>query len=130
MKNIIPYLVDFTEPPYLITDAQAYTLAVSSYLLSIIYVLLLMLNIRNIWFILMKQERYKVIPLTAFYMITTLLCIFRIFSVIYVLEWWINMNIVGLLGPAILKLASGVIQVWITIELTMKIHLSIKVIRY
>ena len=55
------------------------------YILIVLYTFLLVLTIVNIWKILIRQRRYKTLPLLAFYFFTLLTISFRLIYI--VMEW-------------------------------------------
>ena len=87
------------------------------------YGLLLLLALRNAWAILVKQGEYKNIPILMFYVFSLL----AIFIRLVVLIWDYTPSLfkfnAGLLQqPA--KICVGVVQDWITLELTIRIRNS------
>ena len=87
------------------------------------YTFLLLLTLRNIRQILVKQREYKNLPLLLFYAFSLIAISLRIIS----LEcgWLIGpiSNNVGVVQQAA-KLSVGAVQDWITIELAIRIHNS------
>ena len=78
MKQILPGLEAVTKDPYNLEVWQAYVYACAVYVLLLLYGALLVLLLHNIWFFLIEQRKYKVIPLTTFYVLAVLECLFRI----------------------------------------------------
>ena len=82
-----------------------------------------MLALRNIWFIIVKLEEYKNLPILMFYVF--LLIAIGLRSVYLVLYWTPsplvpNMDWVQQAA----KLCVGITQDWITLELAIRIHYS------
>ena len=67
------------------SDAQIKWLAACQYLILLVELLVFGWLIYNILSILVRQGRYKSLPLLTFYMLATVLLVVRIFSEIM---WW------------------------------------------
>lgn len=60
------------------------------YLFSVLYLIELSMAVHNIWAYLIKQGKYKTIPLLLFYILAVLLCILRIYYTIWYFSVWVN----------------------------------------
>ena len=86
----------------------------------------LAMALTNTWMFLIKQKRYKTWPLLMFYILTILLAIIRIYSSSCFFYDMKNLEIIGFLMTAILKLNLGAVQCWTLIELGLRVNLNIK----
>ena len=95
----------------------------SCYATIILYGLLVVLNLRNIWAILVKQDKYKNLTLLIFYAYSLIAVSLRLIYLIWYWTpgvWWTNnMNIVQYAA----KLCVGVVHDWITVELAIRIDI-------
>ena len=73
---------------------------------------------------MIKEKKYKIVALTMFYVLTIVLFLWRIVWLFFYVPSQANLSPVVVLEPAVLKLAIGVVQIWICIELTVKLNLS------
>ena len=85
------------------------------------YILLVVLALRNIWSILIKQREYKNLPILAFYVFTLLAVSLR---TIFLIGQWTFMPIFQNTDfvQQGAKLCVGIVQDWITFELAIRIH--------
>ena len=76
---IIPYLDKLAEDENF-TGTQKRTIAACQYIVATCTVLVLFWLARNIWTILVKKRKYKVLPLFIFYALGTILIMFRLYT--------------------------------------------------
>ena len=103
------------------TSAQKIAYITLSYLVIVVYGFLLILLLRNIWAILLKQKEYKNLPISAFYCFALIAVTLRPIYIVW--QWTPNpiiSNIDWVQQGA--KLCVGLVQDWITIELAIRIH--------
>ena len=94
--------------------------AVEHYILIGLYTFLLVLVIVNIWTILIKQRRYKTLPLLAFYIFTLLNIVFRL---VFIIIRWSKYHIVKHFfndSYLVTKLSVGLIQSWMIFEIALR----------
>ena len=93
------------------------------YLLIGIYGTLVLLALRNIWVIILRQKEYKNLPILMFYMFALVAVVLR---TIYLTWYWTpspfidNINLVQQAA----KLSVGLVKDWITLELAIRIRNS------
>ena len=86
MLNLLPsltYAVTF----YRMEEWQAIFLAIETYIFVFFYLFIFVLVLRNVWVILIKQRKYNIIHLTAFYALIIVMLGFRVFILIW--NFWI-----------------------------------------
>ena len=108
------------------SDAQFVTYVVCFYMLIGLYMFLLVLAIVNIWTILIKQRRYKTLPLLAFYIFAVLSIAFRLTELIMISG---NNNVIThFLNDLFLitKLSVGLIQSWMIFEIALRVRQTYK----
>ena len=120
MKFLPGHFEEFTDSTNW-SQAQKITYLSLDYLLMAMYAMLILLVVRNIWAILMRQGEYKNIPILAFYVFALLAVSIRLLFIIG--EWtdmpiFTNMDFVQQ-GA---KLSVGIVQDWITFELAIRMH--------
>ena len=99
------------------------TYIVADYLLIGTYVVLVLIALRNIWVILVKQKEYKNEPILMFYCFSIISLTLRPIVIIF---WWksspyqTNIDFVQVAS----KFCVGVVQDWITLELAVRIRNS------
>ena len=115
MGNILP---NFDSSSF--TESEVITYAIFSYLLIGLYFALLVLDLVNIRMILIKQKEYKNLPILFFYLFTTIAICLRI---PWLIGYWSTSRLIWntewIQQGA--KLAVGVVQDWITLELAIRI---------
>ena len=85
-------LLDITNPCINnLTGLKAFILAMFVYTLTAAHICLLYLCIRNSYLYLCKQQRYKVYPLTVFYLFSILLIAVRIYWCIFIVQIMVKM---------------------------------------
>ena len=85
------------------------------YFVALLYLLMLGLTLYNFWVYIIKQAKYKVLPLLMFYLITIALILLRIETTVMYDQWYnISLNIM----PSLLKVNLGLQQAWIIVELS------------
>ena len=92
-----------------------------NYLNIVIYCLLILLALHNIWVIILKQKEYKNLPIFAFYAYTLIAISLRPIFLIWV--WTYNPYVANSdwIQQAA-KFCVGLVQDWITLELAVRIH--------
>ena len=85
------------------------------------YVLLVALALRNIWVILIRQQKYRLLPILAFYAFALVALALR---PIYMVGRWTSDPIFFNMDKVqqVAKLCVGIVQDWITLELAIRIH--------
>lgn len=83
----------------------------------------------NIWKILIKRQKWKVLPLMTFYVLASLIIIMDIFKIVNFVNYFYSENIILHLYPPTLKFLLGVEQAWINIELIYCVKFSIEMAR-
>ena len=80
-----------------------------------------MLALRNIWFIIVKLEEYKNLPIPMFYFFSLIAIGLRS---VYLVLYWTPSPLVPNMDwvQQAAKLCVGVVQDWITLELSIRIH--------
>ena len=98
--------------------------AVSVYVCTIMFILLLSFAIYNTWNYLIKQGKWHVISLSMFYALTIVCLSWRIFINIFTipLSNWVIVS--ATLYPAVLKICIGIVQVAVIIEITVRVKES------
>ena len=93
------------------------------YLTIALYGTLVLLALRNIWVIILKQQEYKNLPIPMFYTFALIAVTLR---PIYLIFYWSNDPIIFNIDivQQAAKLCVGVVQDWITLELAIRIHNS------
>ena len=81
----------------------------------------------NAWTILLRQRKWRVLPLSVFYAIATLLMAIDFIKMIYYWEFIPHWFIMPFLYPQTLKFLLGVEQIWINLELIYSIKYSLEV---
>ena len=67
------------------------------------------------------QAKYKVFPLTMFYIFAVACLGLRVFDCLMVAKIALDINLIGLLMPPVLKIGIGVVQINVMIELTVRV---------
>ena len=108
--------------------AQANLLVVENYLLIGVYAFIILLALTNIWKILIRQKKYKTLPLSFFYLFTFIAVTLRIICVIWMFQQpgWYNLLIYVYIGA---KLCVGLVQAWMILEITLRIRRDVTVIQ-
>ena len=96
---------------------------VTCYLDILVYGLLLLLALRNIWMILIKQKEYRNLPILVFYAYALIAVSLRLINIIW---YWLASPVVQNLDwiQQASKFCVGVVQDWITLELAIRMHIS------
>ena len=82
---------------------------------------LLILIIHNIVMFMIKQSRWKMLPLLFFYIVAVMDLVIRIYSMIWVIEIYDNNSILAFYYPSVCKLVIGYTQFWTIGELTVRV---------
>ena len=94
------------------------------YLLIGLYAMLVLLALRNIWIIIVKQKEYRNLPILMFYAFALIAVTLRVVYLVW--QWtvspiyWNNLDDVQQAS----KLCVGVVQDWITLELAIRVRNS------
>ena len=110
----------------IMTTAELNIIVAILYLSTFLFICELAMAVYNIWAFLIKQKKYKTLPLSIFYALTVWLMLMRIYFCLFYLTIIENESIVGSCFKPILKLDIGLVQCWILIELSLRISKSIK----
>lgn len=78
------------------------------------------------WTIVIKQEKYKVLPLLTFYIIAALLLLVELYNALMWFATSVNISIWTVFMPIALMTALALDQAWIMIELCMRISCTVK----
>ena len=84
---------------YGFTDSDKRCIAASQYVISIFFMIVLAWLSYNIWTILIKQRKYRVLPLLTFYIVATLLVLNRLYSSIWFSFALVYDSLIAFLGP-------------------------------
>ena len=108
-----------------VSTAKVVIFAVEHYLLIGLYAFLLVLVVLNIWIILIRQRRYKTLPLLAFYVYSFFAILFRLIYIIfefstYPLIYYLNDQYL------IAKLNVGLMQCWMILEIALRVRRTYK----
>ena len=68
------------------------------------------------------QGKYKVFPLLMFYIFAVLCLAFRVLGNVFATTIALEINLYGLLMPAIFKICIGLVQVMVMIELIIRVN--------
>ena len=100
--------------------------AVEHYLLLGLYAFLMSMVLVNIWTILIKQRRYKTVPLCAFYIFAFIAigCRF-IYTIISWIPGWSPKHYTNDI-QLVTKLGVGLIQSWIVFEIALRVRRTYK----
>ena len=79
------------------------------YLFTVLYIIELALALYNIWTFLIKQGKYKTVPLLLFYILTVWLIAMRIYYSVWYFNVWINSEIVISEIKNVLKINLGLV---------------------
>ena len=92
------------------------------YVLIGLYVFLMVLCILNIWKILIKQRRYKTLPLLTFYIFAFFSIAFRLTYIL--IDWTCAVVIIIIVNDCYLitKLSVGLIQSWMIFEIALRVR--------
>ena len=120
MGAILPGLTREKANECQISDAQYISYAVEHYLLIGLYTFLLILVVANIWRILIKQGRYKTLPLLAFYIFSFLAIALRL---IYIISAFTYKPFIYFMNDCYLtcKLSVGLVQCWMILEIALRV---------
>ena len=89
-----------------------------------LYCFLLLIALRNIWVVVIKKQRYKNLPIPAFYTFAVVALALR---PIFLIGVWAEDNDIYInlkLVQQGAKLCVGLVQDWVTVELAIRIHVS------
>ena len=126
MYELLPSLDKLLDKPFNMTEAEAYAFACCTYLLVLVYLVFLFMLLYNIWYILIKRNKYVRTQLTTFYFMCACLAIVRILLCLIWLALPEEVYNAIKIQPAMIKLNLGLTQIWVLIELVLKMNLTIK----
>ena len=96
------------------------------YSLTLLFALLLVFVLSNLWNFIIKQGKYRNQPLLMFYILSIILIIFRFYFFIWYFCFTLNKdNTLPIIAPPLVKCMLGLEQTWIMIELSVKINMSV-----
>lgn len=101
-------------------------IAVCQYIELLISLFVLGWLLSNFWKILIKQEKYKVLPLVTFYALAIPLLIIRIYIAIYFFVYITDHQMLPFLLPCTLAFLMAIDLCWIITELSLRIRYSLK----
>ena len=125
----LPGLDDFIERNGMeqqLSKGQQNSLIALIYISIILFFFMLCMAIYNTWVFLIKSGKYKVMPLTLFYVLVMLLCADRIVFSINFFNIYLNNEIIPCLMKYIIQLNLGIVQCWNLCELSLRVRQSIK----
>ena len=105
---------------------KLYEIIALVYFSIIIYFILLCMSIYNSWAFLIKQGKYKTLPLLLFYILAILLSVDRIAYSILFFGIYLDHGIVLLSMKAFFYFNVGLVQCWSILELALRVRESIK----
>ena len=74
------------------------------------------------------EKKWQVFPLTMFYVFAVACLAFRVYDCIFLAKLALDMNIVGLLVPPMLKISIGLVQIVVMVELTIRVKQGIEML--
>ena len=119
--EVLPGLLVSRSETDFLSYRQQIILATISYLSAGAFLGLLVLAVHNIIRYLIMQAKYKVFPLTMFYIFAVLCLAFRVYDSLFVAEIALDFNLIGLLLPPVLKIGIGLVQILVMVELTIRV---------
>ena len=111
---------------YSFSKEQTIWLAVSQYVLAALIVTALAFWVVNFVKIIVKQGKYKVLPLSTFYALALPLLILRFYLDIWFFPAGFRPIFSVILAPPTLKFLIAVNQAWVNVELCLSIRLAIQ----
>ena len=116
-----PYIQDYINEEYMTTTE--YRIFFSIHVIdTIIYLALWILAVINIWLILIKQGKWRTMPLLTFYIYSFLVITMRIFLLIVSGKDFYEFGFIITYQQPVAKIVVGVIQSWIIFELALRIR--------
>ena len=119
MVNLLP---GYNRESTRFTEGQFVAFTVERYVLIGLYAFLMFLVIVNIWTILIKQRKYKTLPLLAFYIFAFFAISFRL---VYIFMDWTNFVVIFYFiqdSYLCTKLGLGLIQSWMVLEIALRVR--------
>ena len=105
-----------------LTSQDLSVLAALQYTVAICFTCQLVFALYNIVVFLYRQQRYKALPLSVFYVLTVWLTLVRIYYAIFLLREIFLEESVGYIVPPLVNISIGLIQCWIMYELSLRIE--------
>ena len=109
-----------------VTDVQWIIVVAMMYLSLAIFLSMLFLALYNTWEFIIRQKKYKTVPLLVFYVIVIMLASLRIYFSVFYFYGKLYHDYFGYLMKPLLNLNLGVVQCWILFELALRINENVK----
>ena len=94
------------------------------YLMTLTYVVMFFFCLHNLLKYVIKERRYKNLPLLFSYILAMLVTLMRICYFTFYYHFFFDIGFIFNFMPAILKLSIGILQGWIMIELAMNMDIA------
>ena len=104
------------------SQAELVSFLSALYLLIGVYGILIMIALRNILVVIVKQKEYKNLPILMFYLFALIAVTLREVKIIWQYKSNPYINYTLDLVQQFTKLGIGLVQDWITLELAIRIH--------
>ena len=104
--------------------------AITAYICTLMYIMLLVLLFYNVWNFLYKQGKWKVWTLSLFYVLCVVCLIMRIYVTIYIVCESMSFNVILLLGTAVIKICIGLEQILVIVEIWLKVRQNEEAMTY
>ena len=104
---------------YNYSDEQFHCLVAMQYIVILLYSFLLILCLVNVWKILIRQGKWRTLPLLFFYIMSVIAISFRIVASIYYFDRSENWHFLFITLQPIAKGCVGLMQCWMIFELTL-----------
>ena len=122
--------IDFSNLDYQLTPSEGIIIVSIAYFSITVYTIMLILECHNVYYYLIKQHKYRVIPMTLFYLFAIPCCMVRIWMNIYIVPGDALFNPFFAFCPACLKICIGMAQILVMIELHMRVKQTIELLKY
>ena len=122
MGEILPGLSRESAEEYGFSGSQFVIYAIEHYILIGLYSFLLVLALVNIWTILIKQGRYKTLPLLFFYIFAFLSIFLRLILIIMAWSKFTSFGYYINDFYLVTKLSVGLIQSWMIFEIALRVR--------
>ena len=103
------------------TDKETIWIAFTVYVVFALFLLMLAFCLYNIYWYLYKQKKWRVFPISMFYGISLVLILVRAYLTIFTVHTVHIFGVFGTLMPAVLKVAIGIVQIEVIIELIIRV---------
>lgn len=125
---LLPGLYYGSDTTYL-EKPEAIIVALVAYLSTAQFIGLLIFCCFNVWVYLIKEQKWKVFPLSAFYSLALVTLAMRIIDSIWVVHNFFTQQTFFILFPPVLKQAIGIVQVMIMTELSVRVSQSMTIMQ-